>query len=366
MLKTTPLHRYHQALGARMVPFAGYSMPLHYSGIVDEHMAVRRQAGLFDVSHMGEIFVRGPHATAFVQHLVTNDAEKLSDGQAMYTVMCNHEGGILDDLLVYRLNGQAYMLVVNAANTALDFAWMSANNPMGADLYDVSDLIALLALQGPQALEIASCALPLPIQDLPYYRFLRPEPGSFMGFDKVIVSRTGYTGEPGLEIYVESENAGTLWDVLMEAGVSAGLKPAGLGARDTLRLEAGYCLYGNELSETVNPFEARLSWVTKLTKDNFVGKAALAALKARGPSRVLVGLRMDTRGIPRAGYDVLDAEGTVIGQVTSGSQSPVLKKGIALAFVPAQQAFKALGTQLQVRVRTRLLPATVVRCPFHR
>ena len=366
MLKTTPLHSRHLNLDARMVPFAGYDMPLQYSGIVDEHMAVRQNAGLFDVSHMGEIFVRGPQSTAFVQHLVTNDAGKLEDGQAMYTVMCNHDGGVLDDLLVYRLNEQAYMLVVNAANTARDFEWMKGNNPMGADLYDVSDMIALLALQGPRALDIASKALHLPVHDLPYYHFLRPAPGSLMGFDKVIVSRTGYTGETGLEIYVESENAGVLWDALMEAGAAFGLKPAGLGARDTLRLEAGYCLYGNELSEQVNPYEARLGWVTKLAKDDFIGKEILASIKARGPARVLVGLRMDSRGIPRSGYDVLDTAGTPIGKVTSGTQSPVLKRGIALAYVPKAGSFASMGTELQIGIRTRLLPATVVRCPFYR
>lgn len=349
-----------------MVSFAGYSMPLQYSGIVDEHMAVRRRAGLFDVSHMGEIFVRGPKSTAFVQHLVTNDADKLDDGQAMYTVMCNRGGGVLDDLLVYRLNEQAYMLVVNAANTERDFAWMTTNNPMGADLYDVSDMIALLALQGPHALDIASRVIPLPVHELSNYRFFRPEPGSFMGFNKVIISRTGYTGEPGLEIYVESDNAGTLWETLMKAGASFELRPAGLGARNTLRLEAGYCLYGNELTEKVNPYEARLGWVTKLSKESFIGKEALAAIKAHGPARALVGLRMDSHGIPRAGYDVLDAQGTPIGQVTSGSQSPVLKRGVALAFVPRQKAFMSAGTKLQVRIRSRLQPATVVRCPFYR
>ena len=365
MLKTTSLHDRHMGLKARMVPFAGYSMPLQYTGIVDEHMAVRERAGLFDVSHMGEIFVRGPQSAAFVQHLVTNDADRLEDGQAMYTVMCNHSGGILDDLLVYRLNEQAFMLVVNAANTADDFAWMSANNPMGADLHDVSDYIALLALQGPSALDIASAIMPYPIAELPSYRFLRPDPGSFMGFQKVIISRTGYTGESGLEIYVEAENAGVLWDALMEAGTSMGLQPAGLGARDTLRLEAGYCLYGNELSEQVNPYEARLGWVTKLSKDDFIGKPALGAVKTQGVLRTLVGLRVNGRGIPRAGYEVVDTDGRTIGEVTSGTQSPMLKCGIALAFVHNQPAYTSVGSQLQIRIRSRLQPATVVRCPFY-
>ena len=349
-----------------MVPFAGFNMPIQYTGIVDEHMAVRQRAGLFDVSHMGEIFVRGPNSFAFVQNLITNDARKLDDGKVLYTVMCNHEGGIIDDLLVYRLNEQAYMLVVNAANIEQDYAWMKANNPMGADLYDVSDMIALLALQGPDSLKIAARVMSLPVQELPYYQFLRPAPGSFRGYDKVVISRTGYTGEKGLEIYVESENAGELWDTLMDAGASFGLKPAGLGARDTLRLEAGYCLYGNELSESVNPFEARLGWVTKLDKGDFVGRQALTAIKADGISRVLIGLKMESRGIPRTGYEVTDLEGSSIGHVTSGSQSPVLRQGIALAYVPRRTDFTSTGAQLQVKIRSRLIPATVVRPPFNR
>ena len=349
-----------------MVQFAGFDMPLQYTGIIEEHMAVRQNAGLFDVSHMGEIFVRGPQTIAFVQHLVTNDVSKLDDGQALYTVMCNHEGGIVDDLLVYRLLDQAFMLVVNASNIESDFAWMSANNPMGAELHNVSEMIALLALQGPNALDIASEIMTLPVRELSYYRFLRPAPGTFMGFNKVIISRTGYTGEPGLELYVESEHAGTLWDALMEAGQSFGLKPAGLGARDTLRLEAGYCLYGNELTNTVNPFEARLGWVTKLNKGNFIGREALQTIKAARPQNSLVGLKIQTRGIPRAGYEVVDTSGSPIGIVTSGSQSPTLKRGIALAYVPNNKIYTAPGTELNIRVRTRVLPAIVVRPPFHK
>ncbi len=348
-----------------MMEFAGFNMPVQYSGIVDEHMAVRQTAGLFDVSHMGEIFVRGPQAGAYVQRLITNDAGRLQDGHALYTVMCNEQGGILDDLVVYRLKADAYLLVVNAANIEKDYAWMCAHKPTGAEVYNVSDLMALLALQGPQSLEIAARITDLPVHEIPFYRFLQPAPSRFMGFDKVMLSRTGYTGEIGLELYCETKNAPALWDAIMNAGQSLGLKPAGLGARDTLRLEAGYCLYGHELTEATNPYEARLGWVTKLDKGDFLGREALATIKAAKPERMLVGLVMQERGIPRAGYSVTTESGEAIGVVTSGSQSPVLGTGIALAYVPNSKYFTASDRILGIQIRSKVVLAKVVRPPFH-
>ena len=361
----TVLHSRHLALGARMTDFAGFAMPLQYSGIVNEHMAVRKAAGLFDVSHMGEIFVRGPEAFSFVQHLVTNDVSRLVDGAALYTLMCNHAGGILDDLLVYRLRNDAYLLVVNAANTAADFSWMKANNPMGAELYDTSDLIALVALQGPRSLQILEQLTDLAIGELAFYRFLRPAPGSFLGCEKAIISRTGYTGELGFELYCETASAPRVWDAVLDAGKGTGLLPAGLGARDTLRLEAGYCLYGQDLTTETNPYEARLGWVVKLDKGAFIGRSALREAKLRGAAAQLVGLLTLERGIPRPAQRVCTANQDVVGTVTSGSQSPVLQKGIALAYV--QRGHTAAGTELAVMGRRgRSLPVRVVRPPFHK
>ena len=285
MILTTPLSETHIALGARMVDFAGYHMPIQYTSIVQEHMAVRTSAGLFDVSHMGEIFAQGPNAEAFVQQLITNDVSQIDTGQALYTLMCNERGGVIDDLLVYKVSKDAFMLVVNASNIEKDFTWMQAHNSVQADLWDVSEEMGLLALQGPNSLQIASELVGHEVLQLGTYRFLKPAPGEFMGFQKVIISRTGYTGGLGLEFYVESKNTCALWNALMEVGKPHSLQPAGLGARDTLRIEAGYCLYGNELSESINPYEARLGWITKLNKDDFIGQVALQKIKAEAPER---------------------------------------------------------------------------------
>ncbi len=366
MPRTLALNEAHVAMGGRMVDFAGYSMPLQYTSILDEHKTVRRSAGLFDVSHMGEIFAMGAEAEDFVQHLVTNDVSRLSIGKAMYTLMCNEAGGAIDDLLVYKVNHGAYMLVVNASNTEKDFEWMQANNPMGAGLYDVSDQMGLLALQGPDSLEIGATLLGEPVHQIPSFHFLRPAAGEFMGFNKVIVSRTGYTGEIGLEFYVESENTHALWDAIMAAGSDYNLQPIGLGARDTLRLEAGFCLYGNELTEDINPYEAGLGWTTKLQKGEFVGREALQDIKANGPKRRLVGLVIDGRGIPRSDYTVVSESGESIGHVTSGSQSPTLNRGIALAYVQNDPAFTTPGSKVGIRVRSRTLDAFVQKLPFHR
>jgi aminomethyltransferase len=347
-----------------MMEFGGFDMPVQYSGIIDEHMAVRNDAGLFDVSHMGEVLVRGPDAYAFVQHLVTNDAGKLYDGRAMYTVMCTPDGGIVDDLIVYRRAEDHYMLVVNAANREKDFAWMQEQNPMGADLQDVGDDVALLALQGPKSLEIAQPFVDADLEEIKFYHF-REMPGSFMDCDPAIVSRTGYTGEVGLELYVPADDAERVWTTLLEAGEDHGLKPAGLGARDTLRLEAGFCLYGNDITDETNPYEAGLGWVVKLDAADFVGRDALVEVNNQGPARKLVGFVAAERGIPRHDNVIESADGEEIGIVTSGTQSPILETGIGLGYVPNDPAYTEPGQTLKVASRRRSFEVTVQKPPFH-
>ncbi len=365
-LKRTPLYDRHVALGAKMVPFAGFDMPVQYSGILDEHHAVRERAGLFDVSHMGEVRVTGPNAFAFVQNLVSNDVAKLVDGKALYTVMCRPDGGIVDDLLVYRMAENDYMLVINASNIDGDVAWMRQNNEMGADLVDVSEQIGLLALQGPASFDLLKAATGYDASGLAFYTFAQPEDGSFLGLSEVIISRTGYTGEVGVEIYVNADDAGTVWDALMAHAGAFGMKPTGLGARDTLRLESGYCLYGNDITTETNPLEAGLGWITKLDASEFVGKDVLTKIKADGAARKLVGFVVNERGIPRNGYEILNAAGEVIGVVTSGSQSPLLGKGIGMGYVANQPEYTAPGSILTVSQGRRTFEATVTKPPFHK
>jgi aminomethyltransferase len=365
-LKTTPLHAIHQEMSARMMPFGGYDMPVQYTSIIDEHLAVREAAGLFDVSHMGEVEVTGPHALDFVQHLVTNDASNLYDGRAMYTVMCTPEGGVVDDLIVYRRSEDTYLLVINAANIDKDWDWMVAHNPMKAELRNRSNEFGLLALQGPRALDIAASLTDVAVNELKFYHFAEPAPGAFLGCEQAILSRTGYTGEPGLEIYCEAEKAPDVWHAVMEAGADYDLQPAGLGARDTLRLEAGYCLYGNDLDEDHNPLEAGLGWLVKLDKGDFIGRKALQQAREDGLSRKLVGFVLDERGIPRHGYPIVSPAGEEIGTVTSGSQSPVLQQGIGLGYVVNDAAYTEPGQPLQIGVRGRMLAATVRKPPFHK
>ncbi len=369
-LKTTPLHEVHRALGARLVPFAGYDMPVQYAGILEEHRAVRQAAGLFDVSHMGELRLRGPQALAFANALVTNDAARLTDGRAMYAVLCHEHGGAVDDLLVYRIAEDDVLLVVNASNKDKDLAHVRAEHArrgMECTVEDESDATALLALQGPRAFDIAEAVTSLPVRGVPYYHFLRSEPGAFLGCERAILSHTGYTGEPGLEIYCEAEKAVEVWAALMEAGRAFGLQPAGLGARDTLRLEAGFSLYGHELTDDINPLEAGLGWVVKLDKGaDFTGREALARVKAEGVARRIVGFALDERGIPRQGYPLCDAGGRPVGEVTSGSQSPTLGLGIGLGLVENDAAFTTPGARLHVDVRGRPLAATVRKPPFHK
>lgn len=349
-----------------MTPFAGYEMPIQYSGIIQEHLAVRTAAGIFDVSHMGEVFVRGPHAFDFVQHLVTNDAETLYDGRAMYTVMCRENGGIIDDLLVYRLSEDEYMLVINAANRGKDVEWMIQNNPAKAEIVDKSDDVALIAVQGPRSLDVVEEALGESFENLKFYHFREMGSGTMSGSKLAVVSRTGYTGELGLEVYCDAEKAPAIWDRIMEAGKSHGLLPAGLGARDTLRIEAGFCLYGNDITEETNPLEAGLGWLTKLAKEDFIGKRALEDVKSAGPARKLVGFVLQERGIPRAGYSILNQDEEEIGVVTSGTQSPILKQGIGLGYVPNNAAFTEPGAELYVAIRGRATPAIVKKPPLHK
>lgn len=358
-LLRTPLHGEHVALDAKMVPFAGYEMPVHYPpGIREEHQTVRETAGLFDVSHMGEFRVRGPEALALVQRLAVNDASTLQVGQAQYSAMCREDGGVLDDLLVYHYEDH-YMLVVNAANRTRDLGWVQEQGEgFDAVVEDHSDEIALLALQGPVAEEVMAPLADRELEEIGYYRF---EPGQVAGRPATI-SRTGYTGEDGFELYVAAEDAPALWRTLLEKGAPAGLVPAGLGARDSLRLEMGYALYGNDLDERHTPLEAGLGWITKLDKGEFVGRDALRRQKEAGVERRLVGLRLTERGFPRPGYDVV-ADDRDVGVVTSGTVSPSLDVGIAMAWVPAR-----LGepdTELGVRIRDRVVPAVVQRPPFY-
>jgi glycine cleavage system T protein (aminomethyltransferase) len=359
VLKRTPLYDEHVRLGGKMVPFAGFEMPVQYpTGSTAEHRLVREAAGLFDVSHMGEFTVRGPQALDLVQHLTVNDASHIDVGQAQYSAMCFESGGIVDDLLVYRYHDR-YMLVVNASNLEKDWAWVRRHaDGFDVEVEDVSDLTGLLALQGPLARDVLSPLASIDLDAVTYYHFAEGEVGGV----PATISGTGYTGEDGFELYVAADDAVSLWSILLEAGLASGVAPAGLGARDSLRLEMGYALYGNDLDADHTPLEAGLGWVTKLDKGDFVGRAALVAQKKAGVPRRLVGLELRERGFPRSGYAVF-AGGDVVGTVTSGTVSPSLGKGIALGYVPSRLA--AIGTSVQIDARGRLLGAEVVRPPFY-
>lgn len=358
-LQRTPLHAEHLRLNAKMVPFAGYEMPVQYpGGITAEHKAVRTAAGLFDVSHMGEFMVRGPQALDFVQRITTNDASKLAVGQAQYSTMVNEQGMVIDDLLVYRFPDH-YMLVVNGANRAKDWAWASRHAAgFDARLTDESDDIALLALQGPKAPEILAKLTDADLDAIRYYHFAE---GTVDG-RHAIISRTGYTGEDGFELYVGAADAAALWQTLLEAGAGEGLIACGLGSRDSLRLEMGMALYGNDLDEAHTPLEGGLAWVTKLDKGDFVGRDALKAQKEAGVTRRLVGFRLKERGFPRPHYPV-SVDGNVVGEVTSGTLSPTLGEGIGMAYVPAE--LSKVGTEIGIVIRDQAIPAEVVKPPFH-
>jgi aminomethyltransferase len=358
-LKRTPLHQTHVDLGARMVPFGGWSMPVQYSGVVDEHVTVRTKVGLFDVSHMGEVELRGPRALEVANELITNDLSKAVDGQAIYTAMCKPDGGIVDDLVVYRFSSEHVFICVNAANREKDFAWMQAHVGGRCDLVDRGDEFAQIAVQGPNAFALVQALTPAPLAGVGTYRFTT---GPVAGID-AIISRTGYTGEDGFELYVAADRGPALWAALTEAGQPFGVKPAGLGARDALRLEMKYALYGNDIDETTHPLEAGLGWVTKLDKPHFVGRDALLAIKAAGVTRKLVGLELTGRGIARHGYPVVSpADGAKIGEITSGTMGPSLEKAIAMAYVPA--ALSTVGTRVDVEIRGKPVEARVAKTPF--
>ncbi len=357
MIKNTPFTKKHIALGAKMAAFAGYNMPISYTGINDEHAAVRTNVGVFDVSHMGEFVLKGDKALDLIQRVTSNDASKLTNGKAQYSCLPNKEGGIVDDLIVYCLEeNKSYMLVVNASNIEKDWNWIASFNTEGVEMHNISDKTCLLAIQGPNACKLLQPLTDVDIMNLKYYTFVR---GTIAGVGNVIISATGYTGSGGVEIYFEDTNnaANIIWDKLMELNI----KPIGLGARDTLRLEMGYCLYGNDIDDTTSPLEGGLGWITKFTKD-FTAKAILEQQKAAGITRKLVGFEMIDRGIPRHDYILKDAAGNTIGKVTSGTQAPSLNKAVGLGYVSTD--FSAIDSEIFVDIRNNLVKAKVVKMPF--
>jgi aminomethyltransferase len=360
-MKNTPFTQKHIALGAKMAEFAGYNMPISYTGINDEHAAVRNKAGVFDVSHMGEFILKGENALDLIQRVTTNDASKLTNGKAQYSCLPNNTGGIIDDLLVYCLEeNKAYMLVVNAGNIEKDWNWISSFNSKNVEMHNISDKTCLLAIQGPDATKILQPLTDMDIMNLKYYTFSK---GNFAGEENVLISATGYTGAGGVEIYFEDTEgaANKIWDAIFEAGKSAGIKPIGLGARDTLRLEMGFCLYGNDIDDATSPLEAGLGWITKFTK-KFTNSAFFEKQKADGVTKKLIGFEMIEKGIARHDYEIKDAAGNIIGKVTSGTQSPTLSKAIGLGYVTNN--FSAINSEIYISIRNVLLKAKVVKIPF--
>jgi aminomethyltransferase len=357
-MKNTALTDTHIKLGAKMVPFAGYNMPVQYNGINAEHETVRKAVGVFDVSHMGEFILKGDKALDLIQKVSSNDASKLYDGKVQYSCLPNNDGGIVDDLLVYRLDDKTYMLVVNASNIEKDWNWISQHNNFGVDMKDISDRTSLLAVQGPKAAEALQSLTDTDLGSMEYYTFKK---GKFAGIDNVVISATGYTGAGGFELYVDNDHAQQLWDAVFKAGEPFGIKPIGLGARDTLRLEMGFCLYGNDIDDKTSPLEAGLGWVTKFSKD-FVNSAALQQQKTDGTKQKLVGFEMIDRGIPRHDYEIVDADGNNIGRVTSGTQSPSLQKAIGMGYV--KNEFAKEGSEIFILIRDNKIKAKVVKPPF--
>jgi aminomethyltransferase len=343
-----------------MVPFAGYNMPVQYEGVNIEHETVRNAVGVFDVSHMGEFFLRGPKALDLIQRVCTNDASVLFDGKAQYSCMPNGKGGIVDDLIIYRIHQEEYLLVVNASNIEKDWNWIASHNTEGVEMENASDRYSLLAIQGPKAAEAMQSLTQVNLSEMPYYTFVK---GDFAGCSDIYISATGYTGSGGFEIYVPNDAAPHVWDAVFAAGASFGIKPIGLAARDTLRLEMGFCLYGNDIDDTTSPLEAGLGWITKFTKD-FVDAATLKAQKEQGISRKLIAFEMVERGIPRHDYRILDANGAEIGKVTSGTMSPSMKIGIGLGYVTKEHS--ALDSPIYVEIREKGVEAKVVKLPFYK
>ncbi|HEY1062417.1 MAG TPA: glycine cleavage system aminomethyltransferase GcvT [Daejeonella sp.] len=357
-MKSVALNDIHIALGAKMVPFAGFNMPVQYSGINIEHETVRNGVGVFDVSHMGEFILKGEGALDLIQRVCSNDASTLFDGKVQYSCLPNEQGGIVDDLLVYRIDENTYMLVVNASNIDKDWDWISKYNNGAVDMKNISDQTSLLAVQGPKAAEALQSLTEVNLSDMDYYTFKK---GVFAGIENVLISATGYTGAGGFELYFDKKDSEHIWNEVFRAGEPFGIKPIGLAARDTLRLEMGFCLYGNDIDDSTSPIEAGLSWITKFTK-NFVNSENLAIQKENGVERKLVGFEMIERGIPRHDYEIVDVYGTVIGKVTSGTQSPSLQKGIGMGYV--KTAFSKIGTDIYIKIRDNKVLARVVKMPF--
>jgi len=359
-MKNTALTETHEALGAKMVPFAGYNMPVQYEGINIEHETVRQAVGVFDVSHMGEFLIDGEHALKLIQKVSSNDASKLTIGKAQYSCLPNDDGGIVDDLIIYKIKEEQYLLVVNASNIEKDWNWIQSKNDVGAKIRDLSEDYSLLAIQGPKAIEAMQSITSHDLSAIKFYNFVV---GDFAGVEHVIISATGYTGSGGFEIYCKNSDAKQIWDKVFEAGADFGIKPIGLAARDTLRLEMGYCLYGNDIDDTTSPIEAGLGWITKFTKD-FTNSEAIKAEKARGIENKLIAFELDERGIPRQGYDIVDHNGNKIGRVTSGTMSPSLGKGIGLGYVP--KVFADFHSKINIQIRKKAIPATVIKLPFYK
>ena len=357
-MKNTALTQKHISLGAKMVPFAGYNMPVSYSGLNDEHATVRNAVGVFDVSHMGEFILKGENALDLIQRVTSNDASVLTDGKAQYSCLPNNDGGIVDDLIVYRIDEKTYMLVVNASNIDKDWNWISKHNTNNVEMHNISEKTSLLAIQGPKAMDALQKLTDVKLADIPYYSFAK---GKFNGVDNVVISNTGYTGAGGFEIYFENEYAEKMWDGIFAAGAEFGIKPIGLGARDTLRLEMGFCLYGNDIDDTTSPIEAGLGWITKFTKD-FTNRAAIEKQKTEGVTKKLVGFEMIDRGIPRHDYQIADANGNIIGKVTSGTQSPTLNKAIGMGYV--NKDFAKADTDIFIVIRDKAIKAKVCKIPF--
>ncbi|EIJ37323.1 glycine cleavage system aminomethyltransferase GcvT [Galbibacter orientalis] len=360
-MKNTALTDIHIELGAKMVPFAGYNMPVQYEGVNIEHETVREHLGVFDVSHMGEFLISGPNALALIQKVSSNDASKLTIGKAQYSCLPNENGGIVDDLIIYQMKEEQYLLVVNASNIEKDWNWISKyNDTIGAEMRNISDDYSLLAIQGPKAVEAMQTITPIDLSAIKFYNF---EVGEFAGIEHVIISATGYTGSGGFEIYCKNTDVEQVWNKVLEAGKNHGIKPIGLAARDTLRLEMGYCLYGNDIDDTTSPLEAGLGWITKFSKD-FVNSEALKRQKETGVTKKLVGFEMIERGIPRHDYEILNTNEEVIGKVTSGTMAPSLNKGIGMGYVTTENA--EVGTTIYLQIRKKKVEAKVVKLPFYK
>jgi aminomethyltransferase len=357
-MKNTALSQKHISLGAKMVPFAGYNMPVSYSGLNDEHATVRNAVGVFDVSHMGEFILKGENALKLIQKVTSNDASVLTDGKAQYSCLPNETGGIVDDLLVYRIDEKTYMLVVNASNIDKDWNWIKQHDTFGVEMHNISEKTSLLAIQGPNAVLTLQKLTAVNLSEIPYYSFTK---GTFCGVENVVISNTGYTGAGGFEIYFDNEHAEKIWEAIFEAGKEFGIKPIGLGARDTLRLEMGFCLYGNDIDDTTSPIEAGLGWITKFTKD-FTNRAANEKQKTEGVSKKLVGFEMVDRGIPRHDYQIADGNGNIIGKVTSGTQSPTLNIALGMGYV--NKEFAKSDSEIFIMIRDKAIKAKVCKIPF--